>query len=222
MKAREAGFTPVRRSAEHGFTLIELLVALTIFAMLAGAGVLLLGNSVSAQSAIRIRLDGLAAVQRTDGVLSSDLGQAVSRISRTETGTLAPAFFARPAGESGPVMQFVRSGWSNLDGAPRSSLQKVEYWVRLGRLERRSYPLVDGAPGSEAAVLLENVQGATLRFRDQYGAWLDQWTPTQPEVMPRAVELVIQRSSGEPPVTLVYLVAPGPKEKTPEELASET
>ncbi len=53
----------------NGFTLIELLVALTIFAMLAGAGVLLLGNSVSAQGAIKAHLDDMAALERMDGAL---------------------------------------------------------------------------------------------------------------------------------------------------------
>ena len=76
---------------DAGFTLIELLVALMIFAMLASAGVLLLGNSVSAQAQIKARLDDMAAVQRAGGALAGDLGQAVPRITRTESGTLAPA-----------------------------------------------------------------------------------------------------------------------------------
>src|SRR3546814_18387283 len=64
--------------------------------------------------------------------------QAVPRISRTEAGTLAPAFWSHREGESLPVLQFVRGGWDNLGDLPRPSLQKVEYWVRQGRLERRS------------------------------------------------------------------------------------
>src|SRR3546814_1759446 len=55
------------RMRRNGFTLIELLVALVIFAMLAGAGVLLLGNSVAAQGQVRERLDELASIQRVRG-----------------------------------------------------------------------------------------------------------------------------------------------------------
>src|SRR3546814_4057874 len=51
------------RMRRNGFTLIELLVALVIFAMLAGAGVLLLGNSVAGQGTVRERLDELASIQ---------------------------------------------------------------------------------------------------------------------------------------------------------------
>lgn len=199
---------------ERGFTLIELLVALTIFAMLAAAGVMLLSGSVSAQGAVKLRLDDMAAMQRANAAISADLGQAVPRISRTEAGTLAPAFFARaPSGQSGgdtaPVMQFVRGGWTNLGDAPRPALQKVEYWVRAGRLERRTYGQVDGAYGDPPAALLEGVRSATLRFRDAGGEWRDRWTPAQPDLMPRAVELTVTRIAA-PPLTMLFAVAPGP------------
>lgn len=197
---------------ETGFTLIELLVALMIFAMLAAAGVLLLGNSVSAQAQIKLRLDDMAAVQRAGGALAADLGQAVPRISRTEAGTLAPAFWSHREGESAPVLQFVRGGWDNLGDLPRPSLQKVEYWVRQGRLERRTFAQVDGAAGDEPAALLDHVEDVALRFRDAGGEWRDEWAPTQPDLMPRAVEMTVTRT-GEPPVTLRFLVGPGPAEK---------
>lgn len=204
---------------ENGFTLIELLVALMIFAMLAAAGVLLLGNSVSAQAQIKTRLDDMAAVQRAGGALAADLGQAVPRVSRTEAGTLAPAFWSHREGEAVPVLQFVRGGWDNLGDLPRPSLQKVEYWVRQGRLERRTYAQVDGMAGDEPAALLENVDDVALRFRDAQGEWRDEWTPTQPDLMPRAVEVTVSRT-GEPAVTLRFMVGPGPAEKLQEGAAN--
>jgi len=205
-------------STELGFTLIELLVALMIFAMLAAAGVLLLGNSVSAQAQIKLRLDDMSAVQRAGGALAADLGQAVPRISRTEAGTLAPAFWSHREGESVPMLQFVRGGWDNLGDLPRPSLQKVEYWMRQGRLERRTYAQVDGAAGDEPAALLDHVEDVALRFRDAKGDWRDDWAPTQPDRMPRAVEMTVTRT-GEPPVTLRFLVGPGPAEKLEGEAA---
>ena len=195
----------------NGFTLIELLVALAVFGLIAGAGVLLLGNSVSAQGAIKIRLDDLAAVERADGALSADLGQAVSRISRTESGLLAPAFFSNPNGEATPILQFVRAGRVNFSDAPRSSLQKVEYWFRTGRLERRSYDAVDGGTAREPAALLENVDAVALRFRNARGEWTESWIPSQPDLLPRAVEMQVTRR-GEKPLTLRFAVGPGPIE----------
>jgi len=204
---------------DAGFTLIELLVALMIFAMLATAGVLLLGNSVSAQAQIKLRLDDMAAVQRASGALAADLGQAAPRISRTEAGTLAPAFWSHREGEAMPVLQFVRGGWDNLGDLPRPSLQKVEYWVRQGRLERRTYAQIDGAAGDEPAALLDHVEDVALRFRDSKGEWREEWTPTQPDLMPRAVEMTVKRT-GEPAVTLRFMVGPGPAEKLEMEAAS--
>lgn len=202
----------MRRPGETGFTLIELLVALAIFAMLAAGGVMLLSGSVSAQGAIKHRLDDMAAVQRTGAVLAGDLGQAAPRITRLENGMLAPAFFANPGSEDRPILQFVRAGWSNLAGEPRPSLQKVEYWLRAGRLERRSFAQLDGAVGDPAVPLLEGIDSATLRFRDAGGQWLEVWTPTQPDLLPRAVEMNLARK-GQPPLLLRFLVAPGPLAK---------
>lgn len=217
-RASDGAGSPQEERGQAGFTLIELLVALMIFAMLAAAGVLLLGNSVSAQAQVKERLDDMAAVQRAGGALAADLGQAVPRISRTEAGTLAPAFWSHREGEAVPVMQFVRGGWDNLGDLPRPSLQKVEYWVRQGRLERRTYRQIDGAAGEEPATLLDHVDDVALRFRDARGEWRDEWIPTQPDLMPRAVELTVTRT-GEAPVTLRFMVGPGPAERLEGEMA---
>ena len=144
--------------------------------------------------------------------ISPEAPVPVVRITRTEEGTLAPAFWAHSEGEGQPVMQFVRGGWDNLGDLPRPSVQKVEYWVRQGRLERRTYAQLDGAAGDDPAALLDHVEDVALRFRDAQGQWREDWTPTQPDLLPRAVEMSIKRT-GEPLVTLRFLVAPGPLEK---------
>ncbi|HEX7874010.1 MAG TPA: type II secretion system minor pseudopilin GspJ [Sphingobium sp.] len=206
------GFEPSRRSAQQGFTLIELLVALLIFAMLSAAGVALLRGSVTSQAAVRAHLDRLADVQVALATLDSDLAQATVRISRTQAGTLAPAFYARPAGGDEPILQFVRTGWSNPDNAPRPSVQKVEYWWRGGRIERVGYAHVDGGAPSEPAVLLSNVTALALRFRDANGEWRGDWATTQPDLLPRLVEMTLTRE-GRQPIVLRFIVGPGALEK---------
>ena len=76
---------------EQGFTLIELLVALMIFAMLAAAGVLLLGNSVSAQAQIKAQLDDMAAVQRAGGALGHGCGANATALWRSRQGCACAA-----------------------------------------------------------------------------------------------------------------------------------
>lgn len=202
-----APIVPSRKRADgsSGFTLIELLVAVMIFAMLATTGVVLLRSSVNGQEAIRTHLDALADVQRGLATLDSDLSQATVRISRTDAGTLAPAFFGRAGQDDEPLMQFVRGGWANPGTLRHPSLQKVEYWWRGGRIERVGYAAVDGAAPSEPATLFEHVTAVALRYRARDGVWADRWAPSKPSEMPTAVEMVLTRQS-EPPLTLRFLV----------------
>lgn len=193
---------------ERGFTLIELLVAVLIFAMLSVAGVALLRSSVDGQAAIRTHLDALGDIQRGLSTLDADLAQATDRISRTEAGTLAPAFFGRAAQSDEPLMQFVRAGWSNPGNLRHPSLQKVEYWWRDGRIERVGYPAIDGAPPPEPATLFEGVTELILRYRAVNGDWLERWAPEDPTQMPVAVEMVLTRGA-ESPMTLRFLVGAG-------------
>ncbi|HWJ68542.1 MAG TPA: type II secretion system minor pseudopilin GspJ [Sphingobium sp.] len=199
------GCLPSQRAAEQGFTLIEMLVAVMIFAMLATAGVVLLRGAVTGQAAIGQHLDALADVQRGLATIDADLSQASVRISRTQAGTFAPAFFGRAAQGSDPLMQFVRDGWSNPGTLRHASLQKIEYWWRAGRIERIGYPAVDGAAPADPAILFEGVKALTLRYRDRQGHWREQWAPETPEQMPTAVEMVLTRGN-DAPLTLRFLV----------------
>lgn len=208
------------KSAERGFTLIELLVALTIFAMLSAAGVMLLGNAVSAQGQVRERLEEQGGMLRVVSLLDQDMAMAVPRISRTESGTLAPVFFSRQPEENEPFLQFVRGGWTNLDDAPRSNLQKVEYWLRDRRLERRTYPMVDGAQGGEPALLVDDVQTLEIAFRDGAGEWGDVWQQPGPMAMPVAMRMTVTRA-GQPPLTMLFKVGTGAAEPPKDAPADE-
>lgn len=185
-----------------GFTLVELLVALLIFAMLAGAGVALLRFSVDAQAAAKDRLDAIGGLRRIDSLLAADMAQAVPRATRDAAGTVTPSFVGTPEGFS-----FVRGGWDNLDESARASLQRVEYRVSPGRLGRRQWPMLDGTAPESEATLVDRVARVGLRYRGRDG-WRDRWDPVRLDVLPRAVELTVQRV-GEPAVRHVLLVGSG-------------
>jgi general secretion pathway protein J len=175
-----------------------------LFALLSAAAAGLLRFGVDARGATFSRLDTLAATTRTRALLAADLGQAAARPWRDESGAGHPAF----AGNSGGVLlQLVRRGWRNDGAAPRASLQRVEYRLTGDRLERRSWPMVDGAVANPPAVMISGVTGLSLRFHSE-GEWRDRWDPQRRDQMPDAVELTITART-VPMLRQAFLVAPG-------------
>ncbi len=202
----ERGFRPSRRAAEQGFTLVEMLIALVIFGMITAAGVTLLTLTVRTQEASDRVLDTLSAMRRTGALLNADLAQAAPRIHRDGDGRPRAAFTGGNGGEA-LLLAFVRRGWED-ESAFRSSLQRVEYRIREGRLERWRYDAVDGEGRAVAMPLLEGVRRVQLRYRDRDGSWRDRWDPTDPARLPTAVELTSD-SEGQGEVRQLFLVGSG-------------
>ena len=191
----KAGFTPLRRPAEHGFTLVELMVAFLIFGILAAAGVALLSFSVRAQAAATAKLDDIGALNRLASAMTADFAQAEIRPTRDEAGLVLPPFLGEAGAGAPPMLRLVRHGWTNLDMAARADLQKVEYRLDSGRLQRIAYPMLDGAASLPAATLVDHVADISLRYRID-GAWSDRWTGSLAAPLPQAVEIVVTRTGG--------------------------
>jgi general secretion pathway protein J len=166
-----------------GFTLVEMLIALTIFGMLTAAGVALLTLTVRTQATSERLLDEVGALRRLGALLTADLGQAAPRTSRDGDGRARPAFIGA-AGDAELLLALVRGG------TDEDPLQRVEYRLRGGRLERLAFARIDGDGRAVAVPLLTGVRSARLRYRDREGVWRSVWTATDPTRLPRAVEIV--------------------------------
>lgn len=195
------------RNSEAGFTLIELLVALAIFALISVAGVMLLRSGSDTQIAVKMRLEQMALSNRLTNNLEGDLAQAIARPVRDQSGQPVPAFIQNDASLPSALFGFVRAGWSNFDSAPRAGLQRVAYILESGALKRISWPMLDGAAPTDATVLIENVTSATVAFRDDTGAWRDDWTAADADSLPRALALTIN-VAGKPQQRMLFLVGP--------------
>jgi general secretion pathway protein J len=186
--------------AEDGFTLVEMLVALVIFAMLSAAGVGILRSSIMTQTAVESKLTQIGGIGRLHSVLASDLGQLANRPTRGPSGD-RPGFAGNEAG-----MNFVRAGWTNIDGQPRSDLQRVQWRFSAGALTRSGFRHVDGGDeGSVAAAFARGLGGARLRYRLPDGSWSGSFSSTEQAPFPAAVEVTLTPLAGAP-VVMVFAV----------------
>lgn len=171
----------------EGFTLVEVLVSLAIFAVIAAAGAALLGFTIDNRAAVTETDARTAQLVRLRALMKADLEQAAPRRFRDANGQAQmTAFIADPAGQ--PLLSLTRRGWMNPGQAARPSLQRVEYRVVDGRLERTFAAQVDGARPEAPQVLFDGVQAVALTFYSN-GAASPTWMGTPERPLPEAVRV---------------------------------
>jgi len=173
-----------------GFTLVEVLIALSIFSLLAAAGAAVLNVSISNRFAVRAATDRIADLQRTRAMLRADLGQATARRTRGPTGRPQQQPIEGSLQSGAPVLVLTRAGWSNPEDRARASLQRVEYRLVEGRLERRVATHLDGARPGPPQVLYRGVTALSVSFlRDGTEAPAFISSPDRP--LPDAVRVMM-------------------------------
>ncbi len=184
--------------AANGFTLVEVLIALSIFAMLAVTGVMLLRSSITTQAGVARQLGDTSEVMRLRAILASEMMAASPRPSRDASGQSRPAMVGTAS-----AMALVHSN----DTGAVGSISRATYRLDDGRLVRDGEGRVDGTSAATTAVMVRDVTSIAWRYRGIDGSWTDQWTPDRPDRLPVAVELTLARQAG-PPITMAFLVAP--------------
>ncbi len=198
------------RSSSSGFTLVEVLVAMAITAFVAVAGYTSLTAVISGVDSLREESRRLNDINRTFQILGKDLHQLVNRSVYDEFGSRRSAF---EGGELAPqTLSFTRAGWHNTVGLPRSTLQRVAYYLDEDQLVRAAWPVLDrtGAVEPNELVLLSGVESIDVRFLaglDQLEVnrnsqidrryWQENWIPdlSRPDALvepPLAVEIRLQ------------------------------
>ena len=188
-------------SLQRGFTLLEILVAVAIFGIVAymsygGLDAVIRQHEIVSESATRLR--NLQYAMRR---LVQDFSQIQPRAIREETGE-GLNFALKADTRTTEPMELTRAGWHNPLAHPRSSLQRVAYWVEEDILIRAQWPVLDRMLGEEPIELelLEGIDEFQLLFLDANNEWIEQWPPPDqpnsgPDVqsaLPQAVEIVLQ------------------------------
>jgi general secretion pathway protein J len=198
------------RQISTGFTLLEVLVAMAITALISVVAYGALSSALSGAESVRSAAVRSHDINQTLTLLSRDIRQVVNRSIVDEFDQPAPAL-------SGGVLTrypltLTRAGWHNSTGAPRSTLQRVRWWIEEDVLWRAHFPVLDRTPGTEAieTAMLDDVEGFEVHFLPTIGDvksdrddviddrnWRDNWIldVSQPGLdlpTPAAVEIVLQ------------------------------
>ena len=150
--------------SDAGFTLVEVLIAMAITAFVAVVGYTGLTTVITGVDSLRQETRQLEELNRAFQVIGRDLHQFVDRSVYDEFGSRLSSM------EGGELatqsLSFTRAGWHNSVGLPRSSLQRVAYYVDEDKLIRASWPVLDrtGAVEPVEVVLLGEVDTFEVRF----------------------------------------------------------
>lgn len=147
----------------RGFTLFEMLIAVSIFAIIGVVAFGGLGQMTRTGQAVADANNRLSDLQFAVVYFSRDWTQVSPRKIRNQYGDEESNILI----EDG-IITFTRSGWSNLLGQKRSTLQRVQYLVIENQLIRRHWRSLDQgiAELPLQAVLLDDVESLEVEFLD--------------------------------------------------------
>ena len=162
-----------------GFTLLEILVVILIFGIFALMAYGGLSTVLNTRRHIEQSLARTAEYQLAYSRLRDDFVNGSGRTIRDENGVSQPAFLYDPSTRR---LEFSRGGWANPALLPRSTGQRVSYFVDDTRADnyrliRRSWLVLDRAQDSQPVdlSLLEHIDQAQWRFLDKNLQWQSRW-----------------------------------------------
>ncbi|MDG1684198.1 MAG: type II secretion system minor pseudopilin GspJ [Luminiphilus sp.] len=202
----------VSKFKARGFTLIEVLIAMAITALVAIVSYSALSAAISSAEALRISTERARDIGQVMAILSRDIRQVAKRPVIDEFGQRMPAVLGGALARD--ELTLTRAGWHNSTGAPRSTLQRVHWWIEDETLWRGYFPVLDRTVGTERieTAVLNEVEGFEVRFLPSLAMleinrddvidrknWEDSWVadvsqPNQGLPPPAAVEVTMEVS----------------------------
>jgi general secretion pathway protein J len=162
----------VRFTRNRGFTLFEMVIAVSIFALMGVVAFTGLSHMTRTGEAVADANRRLSDLQFAVVYFTRDWAQVSPRKIRDEYGSEQSNIVLTDGSIS-----FTHSGWSNLLGHTRSTLQRVQYLVIDNQLVRRHWPSLDLAAGTLPleSVLLDRVEQMEVEFFDSTEEPIRSW-----------------------------------------------
>ena len=169
--ARYVGMTSVMKR-NQGFTLFEMVIAISIFALIGVIAFGGIGQMTRTGQAVTSANSRLSDIQFAVVYFNRDWMQVSPRKIRNQYGDEEENILIED-----DVITFTRSGWSNLLGHKRSTLQRVQYLVVDNKLLRRHWFSIDQGIGEEPIerVLLDNIESMEVVFQNSAGQAIRDW-----------------------------------------------
>ena len=157
---------------QGGFTLFEMVIAVSIFALMGVVAFGGLGQMTRTGQAVADANDRLSDLQFAVVYFSRDWTQVSPRKVRDQYGDEKSNLIIGDG-----FVTFTRSGWSNLLGQKRSTLQRVQYLVIDKQLVRRHWRSLDQGIAEEPlqVVLLDQVEALAVEMLDAKGEPIREW-----------------------------------------------
>jgi general secretion pathway protein J len=213
----------VSKPGARGFTLVVVLVAMAITALVAVVSYSALSAALVSAERLRGSAQRAQEIGQVMAMLSRDIRQTASRTVIDEFGQRTPAVMGGELARD--MLTVTRAGWHNSTGAPRGTLQRVDWWLEEETLWRGYFPVLDITPGTERieTAVLDGVERFEVRFLPNVAVleinrddvidrrnWEDSWVadlsqPDQGLPPPAAVEVTME-VSGLGEVTRLYVL----------------
>jgi general secretion pathway protein J len=157
---------------QRGFTLFEMVIAVSIFALMGVIAFGGLGQMTRTGQAVADANDRLSDLQFAVVYFNREWIQVSPRKVRNQFGDEEPNIVI-----DDDEITFTRSGWSNLLGQRRSTLQRVQYLLLDNKFIRRHWRSLDQGIAEQPiqTVLLENVESMEVEFQDGQGKAIEEW-----------------------------------------------
>ena len=213
----------VSKPGARGFTLVEVLVAMAITALVAVVSYSALSAALVSAERLRVSAQRAQEIGQVMAMLSRDIRQTANRTVIDEFGQRTSAVTGGELARD--MLTVTRAGWHNSTGAPRGTLQRVDWWLEEETLWRGYFPVLDITPGTERieTAVLDGVERFEVRFLPTVAAleinrddvidrrnWEDSWVadlsqPDQGLPPPAAVEVTME-VSGLGEITRLYVL----------------